>query len=48
MINSTMKMVRHTITEYYKDRIDYMYTSEGNNFVNELNIESVKGFLPFS
>lgn len=47
MINSTMKMVRHKIIEYYRERIEYMYSSEGSSFVNDLNMEAVKNYLPF-
>jgi len=46
-LNSMMKMVRHKIQEVYHDRIEVMYTSEGSNVVNDLNIETVKHFLPF-
>ncbi|HAP36057.1 MAG TPA: long-chain fatty acid--CoA ligase, partial [Bacteroidetes bacterium] len=28
-LNSTLKMVRGKITEYYKERIDFLYTAEG-------------------
>jgi long-chain acyl-CoA synthetase len=48
MINSSMKMVRHKIQEIYHDRIEVMYTPEGSNVVNDLNIESVKKYLPFN
>lgn len=36
-LNSTMKMVRPRITEYYKNRINYMYTPEGKNICNPQN-----------
>ena len=41
-LNSTMKMVRGKIEERYKDRIAYLYTSEGKNIVNEKNILALK------
>ncbi|MFN3411968.1 MAG: hypothetical protein ACK4YF_07410, partial [Exilispira sp.] len=37
MINSTMKMVRYKIIESYKDKIEYMYTTEGSKYLNEVN-----------
>jgi long-chain acyl-CoA synthetase len=37
MINSTMKMVRYKITEFYKDQIDYMYSNEGQEYLNKKN-----------
>lgn len=37
MINSTMKMVRYKIIEAYKDKIEYMYTTEGMRYKNEVN-----------
>ena len=36
-LNSTMKMVRWRITQYYQDRIDYMYTPEGMDPYNNQN-----------
>ncbi len=37
LLNSTLKMVRPRIVEYYKNRIDYLYTAEGKNICNEWN-----------
>lgn len=37
MINSTMKMVRGKIEKAYKSRIDFMYTAEGKNILNNAN-----------
>jgi long-chain acyl-CoA synthetase len=45
LLNSTGKMVRAKIAEYYKDRIDFMYTPEGKNLVNEGNLEAVEFFI---
>jgi long-chain acyl-CoA synthetase len=41
MINSTMKMVRPKIEKAYKERIDYMYTSEGKQTLNQQNIDAI-------
>jgi long-chain acyl-CoA synthetase len=41
MINSTMKMVRPKIEKAYKERIDYIYTSEGKATLNQQNIDSI-------
>jgi long-chain acyl-CoA synthetase len=37
MLNSTMKMVRGKITEFYRTRIDYLYTPEGRSILNPQN-----------
>ena len=37
MINSTMKMVRHRITETWAEELDYLYSSEGNTVHNPRN-----------
>ena len=42
MINSTMKMVRGKIEKFYADRIDYLYTPEGKQILNEKNLEDIK------
>lgn len=36
-INSTLKMVRGKITEHYKERIDFLFTPEAKNIVNDIN-----------
>jgi len=36
-LNSTLKMVRNKITEFYKNRIDYLYTNEGKDIFNHQN-----------
>ncbi len=38
LLNSTLKMVRGKITELYKNRIDYLYTSEGKDIFNSQNM----------
>jgi len=37
MLNSTLKMVRGNIVDYYRSRIDYLYTPEGRSILNEQN-----------
>jgi long-chain acyl-CoA synthetase len=41
MVNSTMKIVRGKVEEYYADRIAYAYTLEGKELMNEKNITSI-------
>jgi long-chain acyl-CoA synthetase len=41
MVNSTMKIVRGKVEEYYADRIEYAYTAEGKELMNEKNIASL-------
>ncbi len=45
MINSTLKMVRHKITETYQDRLDLMYTSKSQEKALKENIGVLKGFV---
>jgi long-chain acyl-CoA synthetase len=40
-LNSTLKMVRGKITEYYKNRIDYMFSKEGKEIYNHQNINII-------
>lgn len=42
LLNSSMKMVRGKIEERYKDRLEYLYTSEGKNIINDKNIFALK------
>ncbi len=37
MLNSTLKMVRRHITEFYRDRLEYLYTPEGRDPFNRRN-----------
>ncbi len=37
MLNSTLKMVRGRITEFYKNRMDYLFTPEGKDVCNHQN-----------
>ncbi len=45
MMNSTMKIVRPKITEFYHERIQAMYTSEGKHIHNQQNKEVVQKIL---
>ena len=42
LLNSSLKMVRGKIEERYKDRIEYLYTPEGKNLLNEKNLFALK------
>ena len=41
LLNSSMKIVRGRVEERYADRIEYAYTAEGKELVNERNIVSL-------
>ncbi|GHU67892.1 AMP-dependent synthetase [Bacteroidia bacterium] len=41
LLNSTMKMVRGKIEERYADRLAFLYTTEGKNIVNALNLAAL-------
>ena len=43
-LNSTLKMVRGKITEFYQNRIDYMYAPEGKDVYNHQNKTIVSRF----
>lgn len=43
-LNSTLKMVRGKITEFYKTRLDFLFTTEGKNIKNEQNKSIVGKF----
>jgi long-chain acyl-CoA synthetase len=40
-INSTLKMVRGKITDHYRERIDYLYSPEAKNIMNDLNLDAM-------
>ena len=42
LINSTMKIVRNKVEEYFRDRIDYLYTPEGRELRNDKNLASLR------
>jgi long-chain acyl-CoA synthetase len=41
-LNSTLKMVRGKITEYYKERIDFLFSTEGKDIFNHQNKNIIK------
>jgi long-chain acyl-CoA synthetase len=41
MVNSTMKVVRGKVEEVYAETIDFLYTAEGKNTLNERNLQNV-------
>jgi len=41
-LNSTLKMVRGKITEFYRDRIEYVYTPQGKDICNPQNKMIIK------
>ncbi len=41
LMNSTMKIVRPAIVKYYKDVLDYLYTPEGKELLNQRNKEVI-------
>jgi len=43
-MNSTLKMVRGKITEFYKNRLDYLFTAEAKDICNHQNIMIVSRF----
>ncbi len=45
LLNSTLKMVRPKINEYYKKRIQYMYTPQGKNINNDMNLQALQTLL---
>ena len=42
LLNSTMKMVRGKITNYFASQLEFLYKAEAKNIVNERNIAAVK------
>jgi long-chain acyl-CoA synthetase len=42
LLNSTMKMVRGKITDYFAKELDYLYTAEARNIINPVNLEAIK------
>lgn len=41
LVNSTMKIVRGKVEAFYADRIEYAYTPEGKNLLNEKNLAAL-------
>ncbi len=45
MINSTMKVVRGKVEEYFADEIEYLYTAEAKEFLSERNIGNLRQII---
>lgn len=45
LMNSTMKIVRNKITDYFSDELDHLYTKEGKDIYNSKNIQNLKKWL---
>ena len=43
-----MKIVRHKITEVYKDLVEYAYTPEGSRTENARNLETLRKLFKLS
>lgn len=42
LLNSTMKMVRGKITEHFNSELEFLYTPEARNIVNQRNLDALK------
>lgn len=45
LLNSLGKLVRAKVVERHKDKIDFLYTPEGKNIINQENIAAIKRLL---
>ena len=45
LVNSTMKVVRNKVESPFAERIDYAYTAEGKQLLNEKNLQSLERLL---
>ncbi|MCU4175928.1 AMP-dependent synthetase/ligase [Carboxylicivirga sp. N1Y90] len=45
LINSTMKVVRGKVEEYFSKEIEYLYTPEAKVFISSKNIENLREFV---
>jgi long-chain acyl-CoA synthetase len=45
LLNSLGKLVRSKVVERHKDKLDFLYTPEAKNIVNQRNIEAIKKVL---
>lgn len=45
LFNSTMKMVRGKITEYFAEELEFLYTPEAKNSINQRNLDNVKKWM---
>ncbi len=42
LLNSTIKMVRGKITEYFRNELEFLYTPEAKNIVNQRNMDALR------
>lgn len=42
LLNSMTKMVRGKINEYFKDELEFLYTPEAKNIINQRNLDALK------
>jgi hypothetical protein len=47
MINSTLKMVRHRITETYKDKLELMYGTEAQQKSKASNLAALESLFEY-
>ncbi len=45
LINSTMKVVRGKVIEYFRDDLEHLYTPQGKDFFNEKNKSNISRFI---
>ena len=45
LLNSLGKLVRVKVVERHRDTIDFLYTPEGKNIVNQRNLDAIKKVL---
>ncbi|MBK3516404.1 AMP-dependent synthetase/ligase [Carboxylicivirga marina] len=45
LLNSTMKVVRPKVEEYFNNEIDYLYTPQAKSFISETNINNLRSYL---
>jgi long-chain acyl-CoA synthetase len=45
LLNSTLKMVRPKIIERFSSDISYLYTPQGKNIFNEMNVRAIKSLM---
>ncbi len=45
LLNSMTKMVRGKIIEYFKDELEFLYTPESKNIINQRNLDALKKWV---
>jgi long-chain acyl-CoA synthetase len=45
LLNTTMKVVRGKVEEYFKDEISFLYQPEAKEFINDRNVSNLQQFL---